>query len=335
MTTGFNWGQMFHYITLQYNKQSELPKPVADMIRSVAPEAWLENVRFSGTYSNYMNLDQAGYGQHDNTLPLWAQISNQKQNPLQRIQFTLNVLLKNRAAIFKSLAPYVSQSYLYNLVATYHQLGCKTMAFTFNSHMPYIKYCKLSESIKSLEYVHKNTNLVSLELENETYLAGYIVGSKNKKDYEPKINAFLSFLEKEAIPAITSVIGKNIPLGISIVDERIAKYKYWNNAVMQLRERLIKNGYTVFLVPHVYTAGYTQKNITEELDYQINSKSAPDCRLRITEFNADSSAGNCSQDEAINFIKRFQEVATERKNIDAIYYHSLYTQKGAHFSFVK
>lgn len=331
---GFNWGQMFHYITLQHGKQTGLPPKIVDEILAVTPRDLLDNVRFSGTMSNYMNLHEPGYGTHDNTITLWQQLANKRLSLTQRLVFSKDLLLKNRANIFKALSSQVDQSYLYNCVEAYRQLGCKTMAFTFNSHMPYLGHCTLEQSIESLRFIRDNTNLISVELENETYLADYIIGDQGS--FENNINRFLDYIESKVVPAVVTVVGRQMPLGLSICAENSPKFRYWNKAVIRLARRLKSKGLEIFLTPHVYAEGYSRQEIVKELVKQTQANFREDFQLRVTEFNVLPESGNCNQEEVKQFINDFEaETKLNPFITPAIYYHSLYTVRGAHFSFVK
>lgn len=335
MIKGFNLGQIFHFISMQHPKCLGLPPVVVNEIHQVTPRSLLDNVRFSGTMSNYMNLKELGFGQHDNTITMWTQLSNRRHNLLQRLQFAANLILKRRAQLFSSLQPWVEKSYILDVVELYRQLGCKTMAFTFNSHMPYINHCSLEDSIESLKYIKDRTNLISVELENETFFAEYIIGTNSPTDYEKKIDQFINYLEFVVTPAVLKVTGKNMPIGLSVCDNRTSKFRYWNSSISKLADRLKSQGVKVFLVPHIYSSSYTANSIANELDFQA-AHFMGKFELRITEFNAVSEAGNCGQEMALDYINIFEKVCqSNHPQVSAIYYHSLYTVKGAHFSFVK
>ncbi len=332
MINGFNWGQMFHYITLAHNKQSGLPQSLLKQIKDKVPPKMYRHVRFSGTMSNYMNLSESAYGESEYTATMWQQLSNQKHNLLQRLQFLVWMLTGNRKQVVKSLVKWVDKSYLYNLTEAYRQLECETMAFTFNSHMPYMNECDLKESLDSLKYIRDNTNLISVELENETYYADYIVGKSNKaEDARPHIEQFFRYLHDEVLPAVRKVIGDHIPVGISVTDERVGKHKVWN----EYARKFAKNNKNIFLAVHVYTGGYEDRHIKDSLDYEM-SHLDPSIPVRITEWNAESAAGNLLQQAKVkDFTDRFSLIAKDKYGVEHTYYHTLWTKTGAHFSYIK
>lgn len=332
MIAGFNTGQMHHYISLKYGAVTKTPKRVINDIKKVVPQDLLENVRSTGTVANYQNLHEVGYGSYKNTAPLWGQLVSQRGSFMDKLKFLMYAITKNEKAIMDMGRRHVTQPYLISMVEDYKQLGCKTMAFTFNSHMPFLGHCRLDQSVTSLEYVDEHTNLISIELENETYFDQDIIG--DSKTYKKKIDDFIIYLESQVVPAITQAVGKNIPLGISFCNSKVIQYRYWRQSVLALAKRLKSKGYEVFVVPHIYSHGYDTQAIMDEINYELDGVSAADIKIRITEYNAHSSAGNCSQNEALDYIDRFIKVC-KHKGISAAYYHSLYTVPGAHFSFVK
>lgn len=332
---GFNWGQIFHFHTMEYKNSIELNSEIVKLITDKVPKERYENVRFSGTMSNFMNLNELGYGTSDYTGTLWAQLNNQLNSLGQRIAFTFNLLF-NKAKALSSVHRFVDESYLVNMVNSYKQLDCKTMAFTFNSHMPYMGETDLSQSLKSLQYIKDNTNLISLELENETYFASYIIGNSNlRKDAEPKIKAYFDYLNS-IFPYIIKIVGKDMPIGISIHNGSVQKFRVWNEYAYQFALNKKSEGYDMFLIPHIYLDGYTNDDITKGLEdvMYINVAKLP---IRITEWNTDSKAGNLdSQIEVDDFYRRFNEIVEKiYPNADATYYHTLWSKKGAHFSYIK
>lgn len=333
MITGFNLGQISHYMHMHNGNIVGLPSGVLQEIINNTPYRLLQHHRQSGTMSNYMNLHERGYGEHDHTISDWTQLYSKHNNIFKQLAFTFNVLRKNRAWIFKQFEYISPRSYLYDAVEMYRQTGGRTMAFTFNSHMPHIGYCSLEQSLASLKYIADNTHLISVELENESYFADHITGSNNAKDYIPMIDRYIQYLEAKVVPAVVTVVGKAMPLGISICDNRISKFKYWNSQVAELYRRLTAKGYNVFLVPHLYTQGYGAVSIMEEFIYQTEGVDVH-LPMRVTEYNADSEVGNCNQTEALEYIDRVNEMLSQY-NVQATYYHSLYTVRGAHFSYVK
>lgn len=335
-TAGFNYGQIYSYIASQYGAQKELPKEVVQLINDNVPSQYLENARFSGTMSNYMNLHELGYGEHPEVYGQWTMLKN-RLNAKQKLNLTVLTLRGNMGGIVDLLKSNVSQSYIYNFVNSVKQLGVKNVEFTFNSHMPYRGLHNLSQSLQSLNYIYQNTNLTHVELENETYLADYICGTANNNEKKSKeiIQPFYDYLERFVVPAIYQVIPKSIPIGLSITDHSNQKRKAYNAIVKATADRLIKQGYNIYLAPHFYFSNTDEKTIRKEIKEVIDIF-GNGYKYRMTEFNLDSDKFNrkLSQTETIEFIERVRKIASEF-NIDAIYYHTIYTQKGAHFSFVK
>jgi hypothetical protein len=331
MIAGFNMGSMSHKLHSKYGNILGIPDVELKKIKAVTPVDFLEHHRLYGTMGNYSNLHEPGYGIHDNMIVQWGELYTARNNFLNRMNFTLQVLRKNRDWIFNQFGKISPESYLYDAVEIYKQTNAKTMAFSFNSHMPFIKWCTLAQSLESLKFVHTNTNVISIELENETYFADYIVGSNSASDHEPKIDKYIDYLENTVVPAIVKTIGKNIPLGISIANPSVAKFRYWNRRVVELYKRLTSLGLSVFLVPHIYPKSYTLVDFMTEFFNQIEGLPS-DIRFRITEFNADPAAGKCSQNEALEYFKMVISEMS-KYNVDGAYYHTLRDE--SIYSFVK
>lgn len=332
---GFNTGQISHYSHMRNAGIIGLTKDEYTTINKVASKDLRQNLRSSGTVSNYQNLHEIGYGTHDNTINDWSQLYSKHNNVFKQLGFLIKTMQKNRTWIFNQFDKISPRSYLYDIVDIYNKTEAETMAFTFNSHMPFVGHCTMEQSLASLNYIKANTNLISVELENETYYADYIVGNNNAKDHVPKIDKYIKYLEFEVVPSVTSVVGKDMPLGISInLGTTVQKFNYWNKEVIALYERLTAKGYDVFLVPHFYFDDYTYKTVSSELYRQL-STIPNDIPLRITEYNTDSKAGNANQAETIAFIEMFNKACERYPQIKATYYHSLMTEQGAHFSYIK
>ena len=335
-TVGFNYGQIYSYIASQYGAQKELPKEVVKLINDNVPSQYLENARFSGTMSNYMNLHELGYGEHPEVFGQWTMLKN-RLNAKDKLNLTVLTLRGNMGGIVDLMKSNVPQSYIYNFVNSVKQLRVKNVEFTFNSHMPYRGLHNLAQSLQSLNYVYQNTNLTHVELENETYLADYICGTENNNEKKSKesIQPFYDYLERFIVPAIYQVIPKSIPIGLSITDHSNQKRKAYNKIVKATADRLINQGYSVYLAPHFYFTNTDEKTIRKEIKEVIGIFGSG-YKYRVTEFNlnSDKFKRKLSQNETIEFIERVRKIASEF-NIEAIYYHTIYTQRGAHYSFVK
>ena len=333
---GFNYGQLYSYIASQYGAQKELPKDVVQLINDNVPSEYLSHARFSGTMSNYMNLHELGYGEHPEVYGQWTMLQN-RLNSKQRLNLLVMGLRSDMRGIIDLMKSNVPQSYIYNFVNSVKQLGVKNVEFTFNSHMPYRGLCNLAQSLQSLNYVYQNTNLTHVELENETYLADYICGTanSNEKKSAEKIQPFYDYLERFVVPAIYQVIPKDIPIGLSITDHSNQKRRAYNKIVKETADKLINQGYIVYLAPHFYFSNTDEKTIRKEIKEVIDIFGS-DYKYRITEFNlnSDKFKRKLSQSETIEFVERVRKIASEF-NIEAVYYHTIYTQRGAHYSFVK
>lgn len=326
---GFNWGQMFSYIAFKNGYQGDIPSKLFQKIKKVAPNDWIENARFSGTLSNYMNIHELGYGEHKETFQQWLPFSK-RVNILQKVQFLLATLTGDDKKIINMSERFVMHSYLINFANTCKQLGVKDVSFTFNSHSPFRGFCTLEKSLDSLRYIKDNTPLKAIELENEGYFAEYI--------WRERLDEYFDFLESEVVPNIIKIVGKDFPLGIPIAPDNITpRYKRWNNKAIKLYESLKAKGHNPFFVVHAYINNVDKKGIEFELTSLIDflPKGA---EIKITEFNLRSDSKNRDklkkQENTIDFISIFAEVAKEM-GIKEVYYHSLLTSEGVHFSFIK
>lgn len=335
-TVGFNYGQLYSFVANQYGSQKELPKDLIRLINDRVPSQYLENARFSGTMSNYMNLHELGYGEHKEVWDQWTMLQN-RLNVKQKLDLLVLALRGDMKGVVKMFSSFVPQSYVYNFVNTTKQLGIKNVEFTFNSHSPYRGLCNLAQSLQSLNYVYQNTNLTHVELENETFFATYIVGTANSNEKKSRetIQPFYDYLERTVVPSIYQVIPKSIPIGLSIARNDNAKFRAYNKIVKETTDKLIAQGYSVYLAPHFYFSGTDEKTIRKEIKDVIDIF-GNGYRYRMTEFNLDSDKfkKKLSQIETIEFVERVRKVASEF-NIDAVYYHTIYTQRGTHYSFVK
>lgn len=336
LITGFNYGNMAHYSHVRNKGILGLTTAEYKTINTVIPIEKRKNVRSSGTVSNYQNINEIGNGTCDYTITWWGQEFSSHNNIFKRLEFTKKVFANDRDWIFKQFGNITDRSFIYDQVEIYKNTGGQTFAFTFNSHMPFIGWTTLDESIKSLEYVKANTNLISVELENESYYIDYITGFGNSaKVYEPNIDDYLKYLEFTVIPEVQKVAGRTMPLGISINNASTsAKHKYWTAKVLDLYDRLTSRGYNIFLVPHIYTSGYDEASIRTAFDLEL--KTLPkNVKVRITEFNVDAKVGTTNQANTNKFFDLGIKIAKEYPQVDALYYHAMYENKGNVYSFIK
>lgn len=334
LITGFNYGQISHYAHRKTAGILGLTESDYKLVNSVIPQAMRENVRCSGTVSKYQNIHEPGNGTHDNMIVGWSELYTAHNNFFARMNFAMKVFAKNRTWIFDQFNEISPRSYIYDQVEIYHRTGGKTFAFTFNVDMPYVGWCTLQQSVNSLKYVYENTNVISVEVGNEPYFDGWLFGSKSK-EYEPKMDAYIQYIENQAVPAIQSVVGKSIPIGIPINNASTAQvHKYWTKKAIELYYKLTAKGIKVFLVPHIYTDGYDEASIRKGISDELKGLDSS-IEIRITEYNVDIKAGNTTQQGAFDYFNRFNKVASEYKQIRATYNHCILDYKGMHYSFIK
>lgn len=335
---GFNFGQIFSYIASRYGNQSKIPQDLMNKINKVVPKSMLISARFSGTMSNYMNLNQKGYGEHEEVWGQWQILTN-RLNLFEKIKYLSIALTGNMKGLVNMLSKFVGKSFIYNFVETVHQLGIKNVEFTFNSLSPYKNQCSIEDSMKSLVFIKNNVNLTHLEINNEGYLDRAVIG-----DNLGEIGAFdktmdYVFYLDSIMPKIEAIIGKSIPIGVPIAPDTAPKFKGYNKAMIKFADSLKSDGFSVYLVPHLYFSSYSDEVIERELSHYI-SNYVGKYPLRMTEFNADSEAvyssrnKNPNQEETLDFVNRVFKIS-KKLGLDSSYYHSLWTSDGAHFSFIK
>ena len=331
MTIGFNIGQMQHFLAMSQKGNADLSSAQTKKIIENTPKDWLDNLRFSGTMSNTMNLSKICYGEDENALMLALQL-HKKLYPglLDQLKLAVWALTGNDTAVLNNVKKKVPNSYLYNMRTAYQQLKSKNFYFTFNSHMPYLKRCTLDESLTSLKFVADNFNLKTVELENETYMSDYLT-SGLKGNYEKNIDNYFLYLEKEVIPKILLLAG-NIPLGISYCKPSNKMWKYWRLKAVDFATRMKRLEIDIFLVPHVYLDSTSDIEIIDTLSQELKDTAGHD--VMITEFGTNSSAGKMSQDEEIDFIQRFAHYAQIR-GVKGVFKHTLFVPQSNHFSFIK
>lgn len=329
MIRGFNIGQMQHFLAMSNKGNADLTAAQVKKILYVVPQ--VEDLRFSGTMSNTMNLGKIGYGEDENALMLAGQL-HKKLYPSIIDQFKLALwsLTGNTKAILDGVKKKVPSSYIYNMENAYRQLKAKRFYFTFNSHMPFLKRCSLDDSLASLEFIHHRFDLKTVELENETYMSGYLTGGL-QGNYVKNIDDYFLYLEKEVVPKILLITG-NIPLGISWCRPSNKVWKYWRKKAIDFANRMEKLNIHIFLVPHVYVKGTSDVDILDALYQELEGTAGFD--VYITEFGTDSKFGAMTQAEEIDFYNRFANYAAMR-GVKGVFKHTLFIPQNNHFSFVK
>lgn len=337
-TQGFNLGTFFAFIPIKYNKQDDIPKDLLDKINKVVPRKLLKTIRFSGTMSNYMTLSQKGYGENKDLWKIW-QMLNGKLSFGEKLKYTSCYFTNNMSGVVNMFSKYVDKSFLYNFVEAYKQLGAKEVEFTFNSLSPFLGFIPLSESIESLKYIKDNTNLTRLELVNESYFDDRIILKVNneQKGYE-NVKVFTDYLYS-IVPEITKVIGKDVPLGLNVANYKSgAKFKGHNRAFNELADKLIADGYKVYLVPHIYFDSYDLVEIEAEIKDLI-SPFVGKYEIRVTEFNVDPkvkfpNGKKLTQEEYTIFMDNILEIF-KKQGISGAFIHSLWELDDTQFSYIK
>jgi len=337
-TQGFNLGTFFAFIPIKYNKQDDIPKDLLDKINKVVPRKLLKTIRFSGTMSNYMTLSQKGYGENKDLWKIW-QMLNGKLSFGDKLKYTSYYFTNNMAGVVNMFSKYVDKSFLYNFVEATKQLDVREVEFTFNSLSPYLGFIPLSESIESLKYIKDNTNLTRLELVNESYFDDRIIMKVNneQKGYE-NVKVFTDYLYN-IVPEITKVIGKDVPLGLNVANYKSgAKFKGHNRAFTELADKLIADGYKVYLVPHIYFDSYDLVEIEAEIKDLI-SPFIGKYEIRVTEFNVDPKVkfpnGNkLTQAEYSLFMDSILAIF-QKLGVSGAFIHSLWELDDTQFSYIK
>jgi len=337
-TQGFNLGTFFAFIPIKYNKQDDIPKDLLDKINKVVPRKLLKTIRFSGTMSNYMTLNQKGYGENKDLWKIW-QMLNGKLSFGDKLKYTSYYFTNNMAGVVNMFSKYVDKSFIYNFVEAYKQLNAEEVEFTFNSLSPYLGFIPLSESLESLKYIKDNTNLTRLELVNESYFDDRIIMKVNneQKGYE-NVKVFTDYLYS-IVPEITKVIGKDVPLGLNVANYRSgAKFKGHNRAFTELADKLIADGYKVYLVPHIYFDSYDLVEIEAEIKDLI-SPFVGKYEVRVTEFNVDPKVAypngkKLTQAEYTIFMDNILAIF-QKLGVSGAFIHSLWELDDTQFSYIK
>lgn len=337
-TQGFNLGTFFAFIPIKYNKQENIPQDLLDKINKVVPRKLLKTIRFSGTMSNYMTLSQKGYGENKDLWKIW-QMLNGKLSFGDKLKYTSYYFTNNMAGVVNMFSKYVDKSFLYNFVEATKQLDVREVEFTFNSLSPYLGFIPLSESIESLKYIKDNTNLTRLELVNESYFDDRIIMKVNneQKGYE-NVKVFTDYLYS-IVPEITKVIGKDVPLGLNVANYKSgAKFKGHNRAFTELADKLIADGYKVYLVPHIYFDSYDLVEIEAEIKDLI-SPFIGKYEIRVTEFNVDPKVKfpdgkKLTQAEYSLFMDNILDIF-QKQGVSGAFIHSLWELDDTQFSYIK
>lgn len=311
---GFNWGQIFHHLQLQYGNNGYAPEFFVKFLKDNYPESMLKNVRFSGTVSNYLLINKPGYNFLQNTV----QLRNQRKSE-------------------------PTESYIYPFVDLYKKLGAETLSFTFNSHTPYLSGDPqdLESAFKTLEYVAENANLISIELENESYLYKTITGSSagtpnlmerieltgswvtagNMRLVEnamrARVNKYLDFVEQKIVPELRSEY-PGIPLGMSIAKTDNLRARIWTQEVL-------KRDFYDFLIPHLYYAGpEDQVSIDRWITDYMRTIQKSGVYYNVTEFNWNYNVNKNGPSNLEQFRTNFFTALKNQSQIKDIYFHTIW-----------
>jgi len=337
-TQGFNLGTLFQFIAVKYNKQEDIPQDLLDKINKVVPRRLLNTIRVTGTMGNYMSIKQKGYGENKDLWKIWQMLSS-KLSFGDKLKYTGYYFTNNMVGVVNMLSKYVDRSFLYNFVKAYKQLNAKEVEFTFNSLSPFLDFMSLSESLESLKYIKDNTNLTRLELVNESYFDDRIIKKDNneQKGYE-NTKRFTDYLYS-IVPEITKIVGKNTPLGLNVANYRSgAKFKGHNRAFTELADKLIADGYKVYLVPHIYFDSYDLVEIEAEIKDLI-SPFVGKYEIRVTEFNVDPkvklpNGKKLTQAEYTIFMDNILAIF-QKLGVSGAFIHSLWELDNTQFSYIK
>ena len=334
---GFNLGSIFIFIAYQYGKQSQIPTDLFNKIKKYIDPELLITTRFSGTMSNYMTLKQRGYGEHKDLWSIW-QVLTGKLTFAERLKYIRFFPTKNVTGLVDMLSKFVDKSFLYNFVDSVKQLGIKEVEFTFNSMGAFLGFNSLQDSLDALKFVKDNTNLTRLELVNESYFDKRLIGydSREYQAYQ-KTKEFTDYLYK-IIPEIIKIIGKDTPLGLNIAHHVGTRFVGHNRAFTELADKLISEGYRVYLVPHVYFSSYDLEVIEQEIRrycFPFLGK----YELRFTEFNVDPKVPfpnnkKLTQEESNAFLDKVLDIL-KKVGVSGAFIHSLWELDDTQFSYIK
>jgi len=336
-TKGFNLGSIFIFIAYQFGKQDKIPKELFDKFKKYISEELFRVTRFSGTMSNYMTLKQRGYGEHKDLWSIW-QVLTGKLTFAEKLKYIRFFPTKNVTGLVDMLSKFVDKSFLYNFVDTVKQLGIKEVEFTFNSLGAFLGFNSLQDSLDALKFVKENTNLTRLELVNESYFDKRIIGldSRKQQSYQ-KTKEFTDYLYS-IIPEIVKITGKETPIGLNVAHHNGPKFVGHNRAFVELADKLIEEGYNVYIVPHIYFSSYDLEVIESEIKsycYPFLGK----YEVRFTEFNVDPkvpfpNGRKLTQEESNIFFDKILKIF-QKLGVSGAFIHSLWELDDTHFSYIK
>jgi len=328
MITGFNIGQMQHFLAMSNKGNADLTPAQIKKIMKVTPPEWLTSMRYSGTFSNTMNLSEIGFGVQEIVIPLWTQLYGKLYPSLfDKLKMLKWSITKDYSAIDNALKKYVTSSYIENMYNVYTKMKVENFHFTFNSHTPFLGKCNLEDSLATLRYVKDNFNIKTVELENETYLSDYLTGGQ-KAPFMANIDAFIKYLDLTVIPAIREIVGDGVEIGISMCQPHNKVWKYWRKRALELASK-----HNLFLAPHIYIKKNTDIEMLNELNNELSE--LQDFDIYITEFSTLPEAGTVSQEQEYIFMRKFSEFANKKENVKGIFKHTLFVPQTNHYSFVK
>ena len=284
-----------------------------------------------------MTLNQRGYGEHKNLWSIWQILSNRLTFG-EKLKYVSFYFTQNMEGLVNMMSKFVDKSFLYNFVDSVKQLGIKNVEFTFNSMGAFLGYNTLEESLQALKFIKENTNLTRLELVNESYFDKAIIGH-DTREYQTyqKVKEFTDYLYS-IMPKIVDIIGKETPIGLNVAHHVGTRFVGHNRAFTELADKLISEGYNIYLVPHIYFSSYD----LEVIEQEIRSYCFPflgKYELRFTEFNVDPKAPlpngrKMTQDESNAFLNK---VLGFFKKIGVLgaFIHSLWELDDTTFSSIK
>ena len=334
---GFNLGSIFIFIAYKYGLQTQIPQELFDKFKKYVSDELFETIRFSGTMSNYMTLNQRGYGEHKDLWSIW-QVLTGKLTFAEKLKYIRFFPTKNVTGLVDMLSKFVDKSFLYNFVDSVKQLGVKEIEFTFNSMGAYLGFNSLQDSLDALKFIKDNTNLTRLELVNESYFDKRLIGydSREYQTYQ-KVKEFTDYLYS-IMPKIVDIIGKETPIGLNVAHHVGTRFVGHNRAFTELADKLIAEGYKVYLVPHIYFSSYDLGIIEKE----IKSYCFPflgKYELRFTEFNVDPKVPlpnnrKITQDESNIFLDKVLDIF-KKVGVSGAFIHSLWELDDTTFSSIK
>ena len=235
----FNYGQVHFFLQLAFNNNGYAPPHMIRQWLDTIPAEMFEYGRFSGTMSNYMNIDEPGYNFPKHV----AQIEGRKG------------------------VDQPTQSYLISFAHLARELGLKKVFFTANIHKAFLEG-KVDEMYKSLDYIAYRLPLCGIELGNECDMEPLITGSSGgtvsamdriryrlgtggaEQIISDRVNRYMDFVQNhgERIKA-----RYNVPIGVTVANPSTLRGRTWNRVV------LARNFYDA-MCPHPYI---TAANVDE------------------------------------------------------------------------